>query len=369
MESSFKKIIKKVEHWFKKYAKKNIKQVFYFTEKIRRRIFWIGPSPEKLADNRMDKRYDYFLIWGHGLKYKKEIIDMIRENNFLEIKKIMFYKVKNMSKFIKKTIYGYDYAPFWHLKAKTRYLLNVDPNVCIIFVLNKNPKELFSGKDFFRHIECMKIKRIKNKIRDKFNPRKNDLRTENHVIHASDNEFQADHLIKFLGFIEGIQCFERKPNPILSSPYYIPSFNSFKVKKIKLSQLYGRVLKGDVNKFTTELCSLEESPHYKYLTGDKKVYQKYLEIFGGYLLTDDYSAEKFDKLFQNSFYLKYPHNTSYILVEEVCPDKYVILDGVHRASKLLFLRQKEAIVAVKQPIKRPKNILFRIKGTLNYLRN
>ena len=297
--------------------------------------------------NMSNTKYDYFLIWGHGLNYKREIINMIRDSGFLEIKMITFYKVKNMHGFIKK-VYSHDYAPFAHLKSKTKYLLNVNPNICFILVLNKNPCVEFVGEGAFRHIECMNIKKIKNKIRDKFNPRENGMRTEDHVIHASDNQSQVNHLLKFLGFAEGIPYFERTPNPILSLPYHIPRFSSFKIKKMSFSQLYCRILRGDKTNFTVEIRPLEESPHYKYLTGDKESYQKYLETFGGYLLTDDHSVENLDTFIRDSSYLQTPYNTSYILVEEIYPNKFVILDGIHRASKLLFSQQKELVVAVRQ---------------------
>lgn len=292
-------------------------------------------------------RYDYFMIWGHGLKYKSEIINMIRDHEFLEIKLIMFYKVKNMRKFIKK-VYSYDYAPFEHLKSKTNYLLNVNPNICFILVLNKNPCVEFVGEGAFRHIECMNIKKIKDEVRDKFNPKENGRRTEDHVIHASDNQSQVNQLLKFLGFADGIHYFGKNPNPILSLPYHISSFSFFKIKKISFSQLYCRILMGDIPNFNMEFCSLEESPHYKYLKGDRESYQEYLEKYGGYLLTDDHSVENMNNFFQYSSYLQSPYNTSYILVEEIYPNKYCILDGVHRASKLLFSQQKELIVAVRE---------------------
>jgi len=296
--------------------------------------------------NMGNTKYDYFLIWGHGLKYKKEIINMVRDSGFLEVKLIMFYKVKNMRKFVKK-VYSHDYAPFEHLKSKTKYLLTVDPTICFILVLNKNPCVEFVGEGAFRHIECMNIKKIKDEIRDKFNPIDgNGRRTEDHVIHASDNQSQVNHLLKILGFADGMHHFERSPNPILSLPYHISSFSRFKIKKINFSQLYCRILKGDKTVYTMEICPLDESPHYKYLTGDRESYQKYLETFGGYLLTDDHSVENLDKLFKDSVYLQKRYNTSYILVKEFHPNKYYIIDGVHRAVKLLFSQQKELIVAV-----------------------
>jgi len=345
MENSPRKIIRKI-------AGKIIRQTLCLMESAKRKLFFRKALLSKTKIGSKGNRYDYFLIWGHGLKYKKEILNMIRKSDFLEVKKIMFYRIKNMEKFVSKIVYGHDYAPFWHLKAKTKYLMNVNPNSCIIFVLNKSPKEALLGEGFFKHIECLKIKKLKNEIRDKFNPRKSGLRTEDHIVHASDNEFQTDYLMKSLGYSDGIKVFEKTPNPFLSLPYYIPQFDCFKIKKVRLSQIYVRVLKGDADNHYTEILPLKESPHYKYLMGEKTAYKNYLDNFGGYFLTEDYSPEKFNNLLKNSSYLEQPHDNSYILTEELSSQKYVILDGVHRAAKLLHLKEEEIILAVKEPVKK-----------------
>ncbi|MHC1588268.1 MAG: hypothetical protein ACXQS1_00450 [Methermicoccaceae archaeon] len=292
-------------------------------------------------------RYDYFIIWGHGLKYSKEIIEFIRSQKFMEIKMIRTYKVKNVRKLV-NVVYDYDYAPLRHLKSKTRYLLNVNPTVCVIFVRNNEPREEMVGEGAFRHIECQNVKKVKNEIRNRFNPAKDGVVSDDHVVHASDNVFQVDYLLRFLGFEDGVAHLEKKPNPILSLPYHISKFSSFRIKKVKASQIYCRVLRGELENFTTEIVPLEQSPHYRYITGETDEYEKYLEKYGGYLLTDDHSTGNLEHLFEDSVYLESPQDTSYILVEEFHPDKYVILDGVHRASKLLFLQQKELIVAVKR---------------------
>ena len=53
------------------------------------------------------KRYGYFLIWGNGIKYKKEIIEIIRKEKYINIIRIQNYKPKNIKKFV-KDIYSYD---------------------------------------------------------------------------------------------------------------------------------------------------------------------------------------------------------------------------------------------------------------------
>ena len=63
-------------------------------------------------------RYDFILIWGNGLQYKKDILDIIERTSNLDILKILSHKPKSLKKFVKE-VYSYDYAPFQHLKAKT----------------------------------------------------------------------------------------------------------------------------------------------------------------------------------------------------------------------------------------------------------
>ena len=116
------------------------------------------------------KRYDYFLIWGNGMLYKEEILDIIRSKEFLKILRIMDYRPKSIARFI-RTVYSYDYAPFQHLKAKTRYLLKTDPDVTLILVRNESPREIYRGQGAFRHIECERIKSMKQEIRNRFTPK------------------------------------------------------------------------------------------------------------------------------------------------------------------------------------------------------
>lgn len=295
---------------------------------------------------KTEEKYCSFIIWGNGLKCAREIIDKIRSNKNLEIKKIFFRKPRNIGKFV-KLAYSKDYAPYKHLKAKTKYLKKSDPRVIIVFALNKNPKEIFFGKGDFRHIECKLLKKFKEELRDKFNPKDgNGCRTEEHVIHGTDSEHQVDHLLKLLGFKEGIEYLRKKPNPILSAPHHIPSFFNFKIKKIDLSSIYCNIIKGDLETFYLEEHLIEETPHYKFLIGDIHPYEEYLAKFGGYLLTDDYSVEKFKKMAKNFSYLEKPYETSYILVKEFQLNKYLVLDGVHKVCILKFLRKKDAVVAI-----------------------
>lgn len=289
----------------------------------------------KIVEYLRKERYDYFLVWGNGIPYKEEILSIIRSKEFIKILRIMDHRPKSIARFVRK-VYSYDYAPFEHLKSKTRYLLRTEPVVILIFVCNKNPREMYRGQEAFRHIECERIRSVSEEIRSRFNPRKNGKRTEEHVVHVSDNESQVDHMLKLLGFKDGIGLLKNVPNPILSSPYYLPKFKEFTIRCISSSQLYCNILRETRESFGKETVEIEETPHFAFLSGDTMLYKKYLARFLGGPLTSDYSIEKFRALSRNFAYLENSYATSYILVREFRSGQYIVLDGVHRVSILKF---------------------------------
>jgi hypothetical protein len=290
------------------------------------------------------EKYGYFLIWGNGLAHKSEVIDLIKKEKRLEIVMIKEHEPKSTKKLVKE-IYSYDYAPFWHLKGKTNYLLNSPAKVLFIFFKNNKPEDNFFGKDKFRHIECEFIKKLKDKIRDKYNPKINGKRSEEHILHASDNESQTNHALKYLGYKKGLKHLRQKPNKLLKMPFYVPSFKKFEIKKIKIENLYCNVLTGDKKKFGIKTIEIENSPQFKFLKGKKGEYQKYLKTFLGGPLTQDYSTKRFEILSKNFNYLKKPFSTEYLITKK-SGDKYVLLDGLHRASIVKYNDVKELSVVV-----------------------
>jgi hypothetical protein len=300
---------------------------------------------KKVMNYLRKERYGYFLIWGNGIQYKEEILDILRSKEFIKILRIMNHRPKSIAHLV-KTIYSYDYAPFEHLKAKTRYLLKTDPDVVFIFFRNEDAQERYFGGGAFRHIECERIKSLKEEIRDKFNPRIDGKRTEEHVVHASDNESQTDHILKYLRYKNGVGHLKNVPNPILSAPYYIPGFGEFTIRRINSSQLYCNILRGTIESYWTEPVQIEDTPQFTCLTGDTQSYNDYLARFTGGPLTCDYSVDNLMELSQNFAYLEPPYAASYILVNEFPPNKYLILDGVHRATILKFRGITDFPVAV-----------------------
>ncbi|MCF7834036.1 MAG: hypothetical protein K9L98_01220 [Candidatus Pacebacteria bacterium] len=294
-------------------------------------------------NNKEETRYDYFLIWGNGLHHKDGILDIIREEKSLKIIKIFEHKIKNMKKFVKE-VYSHDYAPYQHLKDKTKYLLSTDPKVIFIFVKNKNKDEDYFGDNEYRHIESKTIRKLKEIIRNKYNEKKEEKRTENHVIHASDNENQTDYILKYLGHQEGIDLFE--PYSDIISIKELQTTGVYVVKEIPMQNIYCSIISSDYPKKIKTITKIENSPHFKYVDGDKDSYIEYINKFQGTLLQDNHNPEVFDNLIKSFHYLDKDNSTGYILTKKLRDQKYIILDGLHRASILKHKNEKHIISAV-----------------------
>ena len=279
--------------------------------------------------NLIHFRFDCILIWGHGIIYLKDILKDIRENENFEILKIQKHKPKNIKSFVKQ-MYSYDYAPFWHLKNKTRYLLKSPNEVCFIFIKNLNPNEDYLDKGDFRHKESLNLKQFKEKLRDKYNPYEDDKRTHNHVIHATDSESQTEHMLNYLGYKEGVSLFESEYK-FINVPYYINGHTSFLFKQISVENLYCNIIEGESwNKYKSKIVRVEESPQYLGLIKNMNIYQMYVDKYIGGALQEDYNLDRYKKLYENFEYLKTPYQNSFILVDKI-DDRYIVLDGLHRA--------------------------------------
>ena len=68
----------------------------------------VSPSVQKQDKNSF--RYDYFNIWSSGLKYRDEIIDIIRSEKKFEIVEMLDYRPSNLGEFVAE-LYIYDSIP------------------------------------------------------------------------------------------------------------------------------------------------------------------------------------------------------------------------------------------------------------------
>lgn len=285
------------------------------------------------------KRMDYFMIWGHGLAHAEQILEIIRGHAAFRIVTIVKRSIPDMPAFVRR-VYEADTVPLEHLLAKTRYLASVPPEVLFILVVNRDPQEQYFGEGEFRHIQCRHVKAIKEEVRDRFNPRRDGARTEDHVIHGSDYQSQVRHLLSVLG-LPTLEHFAREPNPRLDAPYHIEPFERFDLREVPLSLLRARILgQGDV--------PLEETPHCRYLAGDEEAYRAYHAAHMGVELTDDHFPAAFERL-RASFDPERPApggKVNALLAAPIEGGAYRILDGVHRAAILQHRGCSAARVAV-----------------------
>jgi len=247
-----------------------------------------------------------------------------------------------MKSFVKE-MYSYDYAPFWHLKSKTKYLLKTPQEVCFIFIKNLNPAEDYLGEGFFRHKESTTLKVFKECLRDKYNPYENGERTHHHVIHATDSQDQTDHILKYLGYEKGVQYFERE-NEFVELPYYLKSYKNFEFKTIDVSDLRCNVIEGKSwTDYYKKTVHITESPQYRGLAEDMSIYEKYISTYLGGPLKDNYNLERYKKLYEGFMYLQEPYQNSFVIVAK-SEDGYIILDGLHRACAHIYQGNQSIII-------------------------
>ena len=289
------------------------------------------------------KRFDCILIWGHGLQYFDKIIADIRSNEYFNIVKIQKHIPKSLNKFVRE-MYSYDYAPYWHLKSKTNYLLKSPKTVCFIFIENLMPNEDFLGEGSFRHKESITLKVFKEELRDKYNPYRNGERSHDHVIHATDSQEQASHMLEYLGYDDGIDLFTSSQE-IIKAPYHIKNLEILNIKNINTDDILCNVVVGNSWKdFSYQARSIVDTPQYIGLTQDMSIYEAYIKKFSGGPLQDDYNLDKYAKLSDDFDYLKPPYENSYVIVQELEKGKFLVLDGVHRLCNHILKGNKKVKV-------------------------
>jgi hypothetical protein len=284
-----------------------------------------------IIDDIQRSRYDYFLIWGHGLKYQKQIIKKLSEDSDFEIELILKYDIRNIKKFIKQ-VYWYDYVPHYHLKSKVKYLKKTPKTVMFVFVKNNNPQEFWKHGHGIGHIESEKIVKYKTIFRDMFNDRKNDRRTEDHMIHASDNELQTHHMLTLLGYKDGVYYFSRHKDKPFCAPSFIDNFSTYQIHQINISDMVCNTI--DLSGLHKQV-KIENTPQYRFLLGENQEYSQYIETHKGVKLRSFYNLKSYANMAKNFDYLNEEFCNNYIIVKKI-GKKYIVLDGLHRASILVY---------------------------------
>ncbi len=302
----------------------------------------LRPVEPAAAPGPARPRVDYFLIWGHGLTHAREILEIIRAQDAFDILSIYRRNVGDMARFVQR-VYECDAVPMQHLIAKTRYLLQVPPEVLLVVARNRQPREAYYGEGPFRHIQCARVKEVKERVRERFNPRVGGKRTEHHVIHASDYQSQTEHVLRVMG-LPGVAAHEREPNPRLLAPHHIAPFTNYRLREVAIAQLRANIL-------GLGAVPIEATPHYQYAQGERAPYIDYQARYAGQQLTDDHYPEAFDRLIASYDPARDERGgkKSYILAAPRAGGELLVLDGVHRAALLAARGVKTCTIAEPLP--------------------
>lgn len=286
--------------------------------------------------------FESVLIWGHGINYLNNILQILDKN--FEILYIKRKRIANIKQFV-KDVYSHDYAPYWHLKEKVKYLMKVPDQAILIIMKSEDTEWDYLGNDLFRHKESLSIKRIKAEIRNEFNPKKNDGKpSEDHIIHTSDDEFQL-YKIAALFDIDAHLLINNEST--IKLPFYLTgAYDKFTIQKIRLTNIKARITIGkNWENFENIVTDIKNTPHYKFLDSNEMDYELYINKFIGGPITQYYNKHRYYNLSKTK-YLSQEFENSYILVtldENGIP---IIIDGLHRASLLMFNRFEDALVCI-----------------------
>ena len=282
------------------------------------------------------RRLDALLVFGHGLPHEECILDMIEAAGFVP-EWCKRRQIRNIRRFI-RTVYANDYAPFHHLRDKTRYLVSVPREVLLILVRNPNPRNEVVGEGEYRHLESAAMRELKWTIREAFNPRIAGEMTHDHVIHGTDCESQAADLVERFGethAYRGIR--EDKLTWPRVRPHVGPvtelSTSWVGPEDIVCNQLTGSRWSAEV----TEVA-LRNTVQFKSIVEPSGLYRAYVSEHRGVGLRDYHSEHRFKQL-QHTYSFESALEQGTVPLARIVDGadglpRYLIVDGVHRAAVL-----------------------------------
>jgi len=122
------------------------------------------------------------------------------------------------------------------------------------------------------------------------------------------------------------------------------------LKKIPLAKLACRLLRVDGSVGAPphhDVEAITASPHFRCLQGASQAYEDYYAQSPGVHQTDDHSVHNLRQLARDFCYLEAPHETAYIVTRyEPRSDRFIVMDGLHRAAVLASQQARDVVVAV-----------------------
>lgn len=277
-------------------------------------------------------RYDVFIIWGNGLNYIPNIINEIDLDLNFKIVRLKYHSFTDTKSFI-KDVYSCDTVPWEHLIAKSNYLHSAPKKCMTLIVKNLSPQEELVGSGKFQHTQCQNVTALKTQIRSKYNPKfpNQDKQisplpkgvSHDHVIHGTDYSSQTDYLLEYFN-LNTTHHYNRYNHLEYFIPWHL-NIDPAQIKEtsVKISDLKCSIIgKGVID--------IKDSPHFKYILGDKEEYKEYINKHIGIELQENHLCEAFDKLI-NSYDPNYKPDDlkkSRIIINS----NNVIQDGLHRCA-------------------------------------
>ncbi|MBX2852611.1 MAG: hypothetical protein KTR15_12805 [Phycisphaeraceae bacterium] len=289
-------------------------------------------------------RHDVLIIWGHGLPDLDRVLDLVRATEGFTIRRILVRDIDDMPRFV-RSVYNFDYAPYRHLIDKTKYLLDVTPRAAFIVLENKQPEEHTVGTGRFAHTECRRMTALKRAVRERFNPTVDGKPTEHHVVHGTDHAGQTIATLNLLGYRKVDDLLGGTPT-ILETPDHLPPKKQWTLQRVELSKAYARIANAPGEALAHRVVPVRQTPHAMYLAAERGPYEQYWRCYGGDLFHEDHAPQAFDRLNERFDYLGEDYPDSYLLLEPLDDERYVLLDGVHRAAILLSQGNTHIIAAV-----------------------
>ena len=288
------------------------------------------------------RRLDYFVVWGYGVEYLHEIVNLIDENREVDILYVKKKQIEDIDKYI-ADIYAKEWpsVPKEHTLSKTGFLHHIPQQTALILVMNRHPRvrTQHNKNPLFRMPESATVKDIKIRIRNEYDPNKGGrgkiplvpgYHPDQHVIHASDFPAQIQNALDVFD-MEDVEYWEsywiNRHSPLLSME------QTKNIEVCNVDDILMKILNSNRQMITVEI---QNSPHYKFLNDEKEHYEQYWKMYCGDILKENHCPSAFERLFVGFEYLRPPYHNSHIKVEKI-NNKYYSVDGDHRLAILKTL--------------------------------
>lgn len=304
----------------------NYKKKFYKINK--------GETNCKLNYKNTTTMYNSIIIWGHGIEYILDILNIINNNINCSILNIKRGSIDNYENFI-KNIYKLEMVNSNHIFNKTQYLKSVKNEYFHILIKNYGSNIKEYGEGTFKVWADVNLVNLKWKVREMYNPKFNDPNlhpskhlspgiSHNHIIHVTDS---IEECIQVSCFIlnKHPQEFENKKINNIYFPWHLTIHKNINKINVNIDKLHIKLV-NDPNSY-----KIIESPHYSYVCNDKSPYIKYYTKYMGTYLQDNHTPQQFDKLIEKFNADNYNFEESRLIIIN---SNFQVCDGVHRLSIL-----------------------------------